>query len=87
MSFFERLKDSPKFARAVGNVMFIGGALVALIGACLSAIWLGFVALAVIMLGFAVQLKYWCCPKCGRLLPMRSMHDIDFCPYCGDELF
>lgn len=87
MRLFEKFSDSPRFARAVGNVMIIGGALVALIGACLSAMWLAIVALAAIVLGIAVQLKYWRCPKCGRLLPMRSIHDIDFCPYCGDELF
>ena len=29
----------------------------------------------------------WRCPRCGRMLPMRGLWSIAYCPHCGDELF
>ena len=87
MKFFEKLKDSPKFACALGDAMIIGGVVVTAIGLRLNAMWLAVIGLAAMLLGIAAKLIYWRCPKCGRMLPIRSVTGMEFCPYCGEELF
>lgn len=87
MKFIEKLKGSPKFARDVGDALIIGGVVVTAIGLGLNAMWLAVIGLAAMLLGIAAKLIFWRCPKCGRLLPIRSVTGIEFCPYCGEELF
>lgn len=87
MKFFEKLKGSPKFACSLGDAMIIGGVVVTAIGLRLNVMWLAVIGLAAMLLGIAAKLIYWRCPKCGRMLPIRSVTGMEFCPYCGEELF
>ena len=36
---------------------------------------------------WAVLLKFWRCPKCGGLLPVKQhFYGVKHCPKCGEEL-
>jgi ribosomal protein S27AE len=36
--------------------------------------------------GIFIKLRYYRCPRCGALLPMRTLIEPKFCPACGDAL-
>ena len=35
---------------------------------------------------FVVELVFWRCPNCRRLLPSTGMITMQHCPYCGQDL-
>ncbi len=44
----------------------------------------GIVILASIVL-IVISLRYWRCPKCGRMLPSKG-YLVEYCPHCGKPL-
>ncbi len=84
---FRKLCGSPQFARRVGVALIFVGTLILCFIPVVDAAWLAFPASAVLIAGIVILSKYWRCPKCGRALPIKNVGRIDFCPYCGGEIF
>lgn len=44
-------------------------------------------ALACIVGYWGVLIKFWRCPKCGGMLPVKQyFYSVKHCPQCGEEL-
>ncbi len=39
-----------------------------------------------VIAGLFIKIRYYRCPRCGALLPLRTLMEPKFCPACGDTL-
>ena len=52
-----------------------------------NALWLCWMAVGLIVANWVVLMKYWRCPGCGAVLPVRQhFYSLHNCPECGKEL-
>jgi uncharacterized membrane protein YczE len=79
-----------KKAHIWNTVLFLSGIFVSLFLYIFDEINTMFIVLAVISIslivcGYVIAIKYYRCPHCHRLLPLRSLPRT-YCPDCGEKL-
>lgn len=78
--------------RTLATALLAGAFAFGLLGGyvCTAEVWIyTFCALAVVcIVGYwAVLIKFWRCPKCGEMLPVKQyFYSVKHCPQCGEEL-
>lgn len=49
--------------------------------------WAGeFIGVALLVAAVLVIWRYWRCPHCNALMPVRGLYEPEYCPICGKRL-
>ena len=83
-------KTKPKQVRFIADALLISGVLIALIAPLIQneiiSIVFAVICSLFIITAIVILLAFWKCPSCERMLPLKGVSGMKYCPYCSNSI-